>query len=125
MTDLDTTIFEQKTVLFVDDEPNTRIAMNRMLSKRFKEVWLAENGSEALKANELHQPDIVITDIEMPVMNGLILLEKLKTINPDEPVMIITAFADEAHQAQKADAVLIKPINRKMLFEKLLGLLQK
>ena len=65
----------------------------------------------------------MITDIEMPNMNGLELLEKVKELNPAEPVVVITAFEDEAHEAKQADAILIKPVHRESLLRTLVSVL--
>lgn len=115
---------KETIILFVDDEPHTRRAVERMLSSRCKEVWLAEHGQAAWEIIEGQTPDLVITDIEMPVMNGLQLLRKIKETYPDEPVVIMTAFEDEAHAAHDADAILIKPVHRQELFAALMNVLQ-
>lgn len=122
MTKPDTSLLKELTVLFVDDEPATRDAMGRMLGFRFREVWLAENGQQGLERFHEFRPSIVITDIEMPVMNGIELLRRIKEEDPDSPVVVVTGFADEVHRAVGADAVLIKPVNRAMLVDTLMNL---
>jgi len=89
---------------------------------RFQNVWLASNGADGLDSFVRNRPDIVITDIHMPIMNGLELTREIKKIDPKEPVVIITGFEDELHKAQLADAVLVKPIKKEALFEILLKL---
>lgn len=123
MQTVDLSCLKEKTVLFVDDEPATRVAIYRMLSLRFKQVWLAEDGQEGLALFKEHHPDLVITDIEMPKLNGLRLLEEIKRAHPEEPVVIVTGFADEAREAQGADGILIKPIDRSTLFAELVRLM--
>ncbi|MFW6307802.1 MAG: response regulator transcription factor [Campylobacterales bacterium] len=122
MSELNLTVLLDKRVLFVDDDETTREVMNSTLSRRFKEVYLAKNGKEGFEVFEAQKPDIVITDIEMPVMNGLKLLEKIKEIEPTKPVVVVTAFSDEAHKASKADAIIIKPVNRNNLFTALVDM---
>ena len=123
MNEPELNILKNKSILFVDDEPHTRRAVERMLSNRCRLVLLAENGQVGWELLQAHRPDLVITDIEMPIMNGLALLEKIKEQNPTEPVVIMTAFEDEAHEAVQADAVLIKPVNRQLLFHTLVQVL--
>lgn len=78
-------------VLIVDDEKR----ILRLLSDEFEEefqVSCAVNGAAALQEMEEHgQPDLVITDIKMPVMDGTELIRILKAENPELPVLILTA----------------------------------
>lgn len=110
-------ILKEKTVLSVDDDPATCKVMNVMLKHFFNKVFIAQDGKEALEIYEKQSPDIIITDIEMPVMGGIELLRKIKAINPLKPVIIVTAYEDETHEAKNADAILIKPIARNDLLE--------
>lgn len=110
---------KEKSVLFVDDEPTTRRAMERMLKKYFGDVLLAENGQQGLETCQQNCPHLIITDIEMPVMNGLEMLQQIKSKKPHDPVIIMTAYEDLAHEASEADAVIIKPLDKKILFEQL------
>ncbi|MCB1140138.1 MAG: response regulator [Leptospiraceae bacterium] len=125
MNEPELSILMTKSILFVDDEPHTRRAVERMLANRCNQIFLAENGQHGWDLLQSHRPDLVITDIEMPIMNGLELLEKIKAQNPVEPVVIMTAFEDEVHAAVRADAVLIKPVNRKLLFHTLVRVLAR
>lgn len=121
---IDISILKEKNLLLVDDEEIIREMMKKMLLKRFKEVYTAENGEEAIDIYSKKDIDIVLTDIEMPIMNGLTLLNRIKEINPKEPVIIVTAFEDEAHEAKNADAIVIKPIQRNLLLETIVKVLK-
>jgi YesN/AraC family two-component response regulator len=124
MSELNMQVLLDKRVLFVDDDETTREVMQNTFKRRFSEVYLAENGKEGFEVFEEKKPDVVVTDIEMPIMNGLKLLEKIKTSHPDKPVVIVTAFSDEAHKASKADAIIIKPVNRNDLFAALVKMFE-
>lgn len=124
MSELNMQVLLDKRVLFVDDDETTREVMENTFKRRFKEVYLAQNGKEGFEVFEEKKPDVVVTDIEMPVMNGLKLLEKIKSINPDKPVVVVTAFSDEAHKASKADAIILKPVNRNNLFAALVKMFE-
>ena len=68
-------------------------------------------------------PDMVITDIEMPVMNGLEMIEEVRRIyGPETPVIVVTAYQDEEHFSDLADAYIYKPIESQELFELMIRL---
>ncbi len=78
-------------VLIVDDEEGILKLLSSELEEDFQ-VFCAVNGAAALqKINEHGKPDLVITDIKMPVMDGIELTRKLKQENPELPVLILTA----------------------------------
>ena len=108
-----------KSVLMVDDDPDIIKAFSRMLGKIVGTVYTATNGKEAFELAKEKDPDIIITDIEMPIMNGLKLLEEIKKWREHKVVIIITAFEDEAEKAKLADAVIIKPVVRGKLVDAL------
>lgn len=112
-------LLKTKTVLLVEDDRDTAFIFRKMLSHLVKEVQAVDNGEEALERLESYNADIIITDIEMPVMNGLELLREIKKRSPEKVVAIITAFEDEAEKAGEADAVLIKPVLKPVLKERL------
>ena len=102
-------------VLFVDDEEDIRKVMSMLLKKFFKSVDIAENGEEVLKKYLQKEYDIIITDFTMPKMNGVELIEKVKAINPNQKIIILSAHQDKedfykALLAQ-ADGYLIKPFD--------------
>ncbi len=100
-------------ILVVDDERNMRVALYEALTRKGYEVVVAENGRTALGLMEQNSPDLVITDIKMPEMDGIELLARIKGIAPQLPVIIITGFAtvDTAVEAMKLGAFdyLLKP----------------
>lgn len=100
-------------ILVVDDEQNMRVALFEALSRNGHEVAVAENGQMALEMIARISPDLVITDIKMPEMDGLELLRQVKALRPDLPVVIMTGFAtvDTAVEAMKQGAFdyLLKP----------------
>lgn len=103
---------KNKTILYVEDDKDTVDIFTLILSRFTGSVHTARNGKEGLEIFKELKPDIVITDIEMPIMDGIELLNAIKSQSPNTPVLIITAFRDETHNATLADAILIKPINR-------------
>jgi two-component system response regulator PilR (NtrC family) len=103
------------SVLIVDDERSMRDFLKILLKKEGHEVTVAENGATALATLSKLEFDVVVTDIRMPGMTGIELLESIKEGSPDLPVIMITAFAspDDAVLAMKNGAFdyISKPFN--------------
>jgi two-component system NtrC family response regulator len=103
------------TILIVDDEPNYLVVLSELLRDEGFEVYTAPGGSEALEIVRDVDLDLIITDMQMPAMDGLTLLGEAKTVYPDLPVVIITAYAevDKAVEAMQAGAYsyLAKPFS--------------
>ena len=104
----------KKTILVVEDEVNIRKGLAATLSDNY-EVFSAENGEEAYKIFKKQHPDLVLTDIRMPKMGGLSLLDKIKLENKKIPVILITAYGtiDSAVDSMKRGAAdyITKPVN--------------
>ena len=82
------------TVLIVDDEPHIRKFIGLILRKLGTPTILeAANGEEAITAYAQHRPDLVLMDVNMPVMDGLQALERLGTEHPDALVVMLTSLA--------------------------------
>ncbi len=90
----------------VDDEANLRKVLAAMLRKDGYEVTAAQDGEQALAEFEKNGADVVITDLVMPKLGGMDLLNRVKGLRPDIPVIIITAHGtvDSAVEAIKAGA---------------------
>ena len=105
----------EKTILLVDDESDIREVLSLPLSDLGYQVSEAETGGQALKIFRAIQPSIVLTDIKMPGMDGIELLQKIKHENPDTEVIMITGHGDMelAIRSLKNDATdfITKPIN--------------
>jgi CheY-like chemotaxis protein/anti-sigma regulatory factor (Ser/Thr protein kinase) len=79
-------------VLVIDDEPEIRDLVRSILSKKGVEVRTASTGEEAVEILDRQIPDVVITDVHMPGMNGLDLIRFLNENHPKIPVIVITSF---------------------------------
>ncbi|MGD2097699.1 MAG: hybrid sensor histidine kinase/response regulator [Desulfobacterales bacterium] len=108
-----------KSILLVDDEEGIRKVLSIALSDLGYQVHSAANGVEALRVFEDKQPPIVLTDIKMPEMDGIELLRRLKKLNPDTEVIMITGHGDLdlAIKSVKYEATdfVTKPINDEVL----------
>ncbi|MDO9578537.1 MAG: response regulator, partial [Candidatus Cloacimonadales bacterium] len=83
---------QQKKILIVDDEAYIRELFRKFFEEKGLEVFTAVNGKEALDNYEKIQPDIVLSDIEMPVMNGIELIEAIKSRKPEQKIVLMTGF---------------------------------
>ncbi|MCD8491339.1 MAG: response regulator [Geovibrio sp.] len=95
------------TVLYVEDDLYVRESLLRLLRRRFSNVIEARDGREGLEMHRLHNPDFVITDIQMPVMDGLEMCEKIMQEKPDAKVIVTTAFNDREF-INKAEGLGVK-----------------
>ena len=82
---------EKKQVLIVDDEPNLRKILAAQLSRDGYEVMTAEDGEQGLAMLREHHIDLVITDLKMPKVDGMTLLREALRLDPDLPIVMITA----------------------------------
>ncbi|HTJ84781.1 MAG TPA: sigma-54 dependent transcriptional regulator, partial [Polyangiaceae bacterium] len=102
-------------VLVVDDDQSARTALAKLLSAEGLDVELAEDGRDALHKTEERAPDLVVTDISMPNMDGLELLGVLRRKHKDLPVIVVTSAHDlgVAVKAMRAGAAdfITKPID--------------
>ena len=108
-------VLKSATLLLVDNNEITLIKFRRILESFVKKVYYASNGKEALKIYKKNKPSFIITDIEMPHMNGLEFVEIIRKKNEYIPIMIVSAFINKEYclssiKLQLCD-YLIKPIN--------------
>ena len=82
------------SILIVDDEPNYLIVLSELLRDEGFEVYTAPGGMEGFDIVKEVDLDLVITDMQMPKMDGLQLLQEIKKINSELPVIVITAYAE-------------------------------
>jgi signal transduction histidine kinase len=105
----------EKIILLVDDEKDIREVLRLPLTDLGYEVLEAENGADALHLFARLQPPMILTDIKMPGMDGIELLQKVKHANPEVEVIMITGHGDMelAVKSLKYDATdfIAKPIN--------------
>ena len=108
-----------KTVLFVDDEKDICDVLSISLSDLGYKVYTAENGQEALQIIQEINPPIVLTDIRMPIMDGIELLRRIKLQSPETEVIMVTGHGDMdlAIESLKHEATdfIVKPIKDEAL----------
>jgi len=85
---------EKKRILLVDDEEGIQLLYREEFEEDGFEVTTAFNGEEALEQFSQEPPDLVILDINMPGMNGIEVLRRMKEINPNLPVILSSAYPE-------------------------------
>lgn len=90
--DVDLNFLSTLSVLYVEDEDVIREELARYLRRRCPRLDIARNGQEGLELFKLKPYDVVVTDIKMPVMDGLDMAKSIKTIQEEVPVIIVTAY---------------------------------
>jgi len=80
------------TVLYVEDETVVLFSVTEMLRRKVENVLSAIDGNEGFELFKKHSPDVVITDINMPGMNGLQMARKIKQHNPDIHIYLLSAY---------------------------------
>ena len=110
----------QERVLVVDDQPEIRDLMVRILRKRGYRVSTASDGHEALTQFALDRPDLVITDLSMPGLNGYQLCRLIRGIS-SVPVLLMSAQPGVGEMAYQmgADAFVSKPFNLEALWDEI------
>ena len=113
-------------VLYVEDNDNTREELEYFLERKVERLFVAKNGQEGLDLFKENQPDLIIADIQMPIMNGIKMVEAIKEINSNIPIVFVTAFNDTDYlfEAIKLNVAgyLTKPLNLYALSETLFSI---
>ena len=107
-------------VLYVEDDELTRAAVSAPLGRRVQTLLQAENGKAGLDLFRLHRPGIVITDIRMPVMDGLTMAREIKALDDKTQILVTTAHNDTIYFLDAIDIgidrYVLKPIDHEKLF---------
>ena len=107
-------------VLYVEDEQTTRETVSAMLERQIRTVYRAVDGKEGLSVFKARRPEIVITDIRMPVMDGLDMAREIKALAPRTHVIVTTAHNDTEFFLDAIDIgidqYVLKPVDRDRLF---------
>jgi len=114
---------EKFTILYVEDDEITQELIKEILLPSCKEVFVASNGEEGLALYKEKNPDIVLSDIAMPKMNGLEMSEAIKKLNPEQPIALFTAFSESAFLKKAAEigvaTYILKPLDEEQFFNSL------
>ena len=114
-----------KRILVVDDEENARIALSRLLTKEGFAVDSVSNGFEALSYLRQQEVNLIITDINMPEMNGITFLKELNKSFPDSNVIMITAYGGVESYIESMSLGAFEYMNKPVKVGELKSILKK
>lgn len=108
-------------ILVIDDEPVLRTTFKHMLEEEGYRVWVAKNGHEGLQLFRKNRPDIVITDMVMPEIDGFAIIDCLRRECPGLPIIAMSAFVQPEKMEKPLDSgafcYLTKPVDMSVLFD--------
>lgn len=114
---------DSHTLLFVEDDLAARDLIVEMIKVRFDgyTVYTAENGKVGVEVFRRHNPPLVVTDVNMPVMDGLEMAREIRALNQHTAFLVLTAYGDEPLKTSFAElgycSFLRKPVDFNELFD--------
>ena len=119
----------QPRILIVDDEPNLMGLLQEWLEAEEYEVHCAREGGEALPLFFKLRPDLAVTALRMPGMDGFQLIRRIREISSDSHIMVLSALANEENMVRGlelgADEYVVKPVSKKIFLAKVRSLLRR
>lgn len=110
----DLILFKQKTVLFIEDDTIMKNQIGEVLSMLFAKVYTTNNGKNGFELYKQYLPDLIISDIKMPIMDGLSLVEKIRKDHYNIPIILLTNFNEKEYLLNAAnlsvDGYILKPL---------------
>jgi YesN/AraC family two-component response regulator len=117
-------LLKRLSILLVEDDENILKLITIFLKRRIGAVYTAVNGEEGLAIFKKQRPDIVLTDIRLPVMDGLSMAKAIREIDADTPIIVITAFSKQDLLLKSIDIEdynhVIKPVDTEVLMDTIL-----
>lgn len=112
--------FKKYTILYIEDDEGVRTINSRFLARMFLELYEAKDGKEGYELYKKHHPDIILTDIKMPKLDGLSLAKLIRKDDENTKIIVTTAFSDKDYLLEaielKLEKYIIKPLtNRNLL----------
>ena len=108
------------TVLYVEDEPDVRAQLKESLQRRVGRLWVAEDGQQGLALFREHRPQMVVTDILMPGMDGLDMAAGIRELDDSVPILVTTAFEQVDYLLRSieigVDRYITKPVDLAQLY---------
>lgn len=116
------------SVLYVEDEDATRNSIALLFERLFREVLLATNGKEGLDIYRQKRPDLIITDVTMPVMDGFQMIESIRENDLDQKVIVISAHGDSRFLQRainlRVNGYVMKPVMQDSLLNSITDALE-
>ena len=120
-------ILKNITILYAEDEKDLREVTHQILKGFTKKQYVAQNGQEGLELFKAHENeiDLIITDVNMPVMNGLDMVKEIKKININIPIIVATAFSNKEYLLEAIDIGIDKYVLKAIDIAKLLQVMSQ
>jgi len=111
--------FKKYTILYIEDDEGVRTINSRFLTRMFDELYEAKDGQEGYELYLKYHPDIILTDIKMPRMDGITLSKKIRQTDNNTKIIISTAFSDKNYLMEaielNLEKYIVKPITSRNL----------
>jgi diguanylate cyclase (GGDEF)-like protein len=111
------------SILYIDDDKVAQNIISRLLQSYFNKIYIANDGIDGIKLYREKSPDIVLSDISMPNMNGIEMVKEIKKLNPNQKVVLFTAYNDIDYLNKAinlgVDKYILKPLDAKKMHEAL------
>lgn len=113
------TNFKNFCILYVEDDIEVQINISKILSLLFQKVYVASNGAEALEIFKRHEINIILTDYEMPILNGYELIVNIRKISETIPVIILSNHTEKEKLLKCIPLKLTQYLEKPVIYEKL------
>jgi YesN/AraC family two-component response regulator len=121
---METNLLSKVSILLVEDDIEAIEPLKIILEKYVKKLYIEHNGENGLESFKTNRPDIVLTDIQMPSMNGIEMAESIREINHHTPIIYISGYSETSMILKAidagADGFLLKPILKQKLLNRLI-----
>ena len=111
--------FKKYTILYIEDDDGVRTINSRFLNRMFNELYEAKDGEQGLALYKKYHPDIILTDIKMPKMDGITLAKKIREKDKTTKIIISTAFSEKNYLLDaielNLEKYIIKPLTSRNL----------
>ncbi len=120
----DVEMLKQFSVMHVEDDTSVRESLMRFLKRRFNTIYSAKDGAEGLDLYTEHKPDIIITDIQMPVMDGIDMSRRIKELNSEALIIVTTAFNEKPYLEKAQDIGITEYLKKPVVKDDLMQALR-
>ena len=124
MQDRDKTILSSSTILLVEDDKMVQNSFAKLLNFYVKSVYVADDGIEALEIYKQKKPDIIITDVKMPRLNGIDFIKKIREKDSKIPIVVTSAYTDQEYLLESIKLSLVEYLIKPMREEDLENVLK-
>ncbi|MBN2899283.1 MAG: DUF2294 family protein [Clostridia bacterium] len=118
-------LLKKVKLLFIEDDAVQRDELSTFLKRRVDKIYVAENGEEGLEKYRLLKPDIILTDLRMPKMDGLEFAKSIRKENRLVPIIIITAMNDRETILKSVDIGITNYVVKPVVAEELMLVLEE